>query len=558
MRLGFTALRTMSRAVAADKRRLLGAAMPSATAAARTVASNGVAAPVDDHTANGHGVATAPPPARKFHSSVTFQRSQTAEPALTVQNINPNVVRCEYAVRGAVVLHAQELEKQLQENPGSLPFDEVVYCNIGNPQALGQPPITFFREVLALCDYPKLLEHESVGLIFSQDAIKRARCILEEAPGGTGAYSESKGLEVCRRDIAAGIERRDGYPANYEDIYITDGASAGVHLIMQLVITDAQDAVMVPIPQYPLYSASIALHGGTLVPYYLNEGKEWGLDVEHLRAQLAEARGEGVRVRAMVVINPGNPTGQCLSEEDQREVVNFCAEENLVLLADEVYQENVYAADKKFTSFKKIARDMGLSDNELSLISFHSVSKGYYGECGRRGGYMELCGIDMSVKDQLYKLLSVNLCSNVNGQIMMSLVSSPPHPGDPSYNNFDKERSSILESLKKRAKLVQEGLNRLEGIICNPVQGALYAFPRIDLPRKAVAAALELGQNPDTYYVLRMLDATGVVVVPGSGFGQEDGTYHFRTTILPPLEKMASVMDRIRVFHEKFFDEFRD
>ncbi|XP_024368499.1 alanine aminotransferase 2 [Physcomitrium patens] len=478
---------------------------------------------------------------------------------VSMQSINPKVIKTEYAVRGEIVTRAQNLEQELITKPGSLPFEEIVYCNIGNPQSLSQPPVTFFREVVALCDHPNLLDKSETHALFSSDAISRAFRIIDNIPGRTtGAYSHSQGIKVCREDIAAGIEARDGFPADPEDIFITDGASPGVHMMMQLLITSEKDGILCPIPQYPLYSASIALHGGTLVPYYLNESAGWGLEMNELKQQLKAARDAGTNVRALVVINPGNPTGQVLSEENQRDVVQFCKEEGLVLLADEVYQENIYAPDKKFNSFKKVARSMGLQDKDLNIVSYHSVSKGYYGECGRRGGYMEVTGLPKDVKDQLYKVASVNLCSNISGQVLMSLVTNPPKPGDESYELFAEERDAILGSLGRRAKVLTEGMNKLEGVTCNAAEGAMYVFPRLDLPERALKAAGAVGMLADVFYTRRLLDATGVVMVPGSGFGQVPGTWHVRCTILPAEEKLPGVIDRLTTFHQRFMDEFRD
>lgn len=477
---------------------------------------------------------------------------------VSIHNINPKVLNAEYAVRGEIVIRAQALAEELKSNPGSHPFDEIIYCNIGNPQSLGQKPITFFREVVALCDHPNLLDKPETHALFSSDAISRASRIINKIPGQTtGAYSHSQGVKVCRDDIAAGVAARDGYPANPEDIFITDGASPGVHMMMQLLLSSEKDGILCPIPQYPLYSASIALHGGTLVPYYLNESSGWGLELNELKKRLQEAHDAGTTVRALVVINPGNPTGQVLSEENQQDIVNFCKDEGLVLLADEVYQENIYAEGKNFNSFKKVARSMGLEDKDIVIVSFQSVSKGYYGECGRRGGYMEVTGLPKDVKDQLYKLASVNLCSNVSGQILVSLVMNPPKPGDSSYEQFARERDSILSSLARRAKVLTEAMNKLEGVSCNAAEGAMYVFPRLYLPKKAQIAAGEAGMKADVFYTRRLLDSTGIVMVPGSGFGQVPGTWHVRCTILPSEENFGAIIDRLTTFHKKFMDEFR-
>uniref|UniRef100_J3LKP4 Alanine aminotransferase 2 n=1 Tax=Oryza brachyantha TaxID=4533 RepID=J3LKP4_ORYBR len=476
--------------------------------------------------------------------------------SISIYNFSGNASR---EINISLTFFFQHLQQQLQAQPGSLPFDEILYCNIGNPQSLGQKPITFFREVLALCDHPKLLDREEIKSLFSADAIARAKKILALIPGrATGAYSHSQGIKGLRDEIAAGIASRDGFPANADDIFLTNGASPGVHMMMQLLIRNNRDGIMCPIPQYSLYSASLALHGGALVPYYLDESSGWGLEISELKSQLEDARSKGINVRALVVINPGNPTGQVLDEQQQYELVKFCKDEGLVLLADEVYQENIYVTNKKINSFKKIARSMGYNEEDLQLVSFHSVSKGYYGECGKRGGYMEVTGFSAPVREQLYKIASVNLCSNITGQILSSLIMNPPKAGDGSYDLYMEEKDGILKSLARRAKAMESAFNSIDGITCNKTEGAMYLFPQIYLPHKAIEAARAVNKAPDAFYALRLLDTTGIVVTPGSGFGQVAGTWHVRCTILPQEEKIPSMIARFREFHEEFMAQYRD
>ncbi|KAM0891161.1 hypothetical protein ACQ4PT_026575 [Festuca glaucescens] len=397
------------------------------------------------------------PSAMASYMARAMSTSAAAAPPVSLDTINPKVLEFKYAVRGEIVTHAQNLEEELHKNPESLPFDEILYCNIGNPHSLGQQPVTFFREVLSLCDHPALLDKSETHALYSSDAIERAWQILDKIPGrATGAYSHSQGIKGLRDEIAAGIAARDGFHASGDNIFLTDGASPAVHMMMQLLIRSEKDGILCPLPQYPLYSASITLHGGSFVPYYLDEETGWGLEVDELKKQLDEARSKGITVRALVVINPGNPTGQVLAEENQKKIVEFCKNEGLVLLADEVYQENIYVEDKKFHSFKKIARSMGYTDDDLPLVSFQSVSKGYHGECGKRGGYMEVTGFNADVREQIYKVASVNLCSNVSGQILSSLIMNPPKAGDESYESFMVERDGILSSLARRAKIFKD------------------------------------------------------------------------------------------------------
>lgn len=301
--------------------------------------------------------------------------------------------------------------------------------NIGNPQAVGQNPITFYRQVMALADLPAAygVDHPEVAKMFPSDVIKRARQIHEhlggaDGSGTTGAYTGSQGALGFRRDVARFIEERDGHPAYAGNIFLTNGASSGIEIIMQTLLGTEVDGIMIPLPQYPIYSALCAKMTGRQIGYYLDEENNWAVSPEELQERLEEARQDAIDVKALVIINPGNPTGQVFSRKDLEVICKFCADNGIVLLADEVYQRNVYNPDKKFISAKKVAMETPGCES-LQLVSFHSTSKGTIGECGRRGGYMELHNIDPYVHSQLYKLASSILCPNVPGQISKLQIS---------------------------------------------------------------------------------------------------------------------------------------
>lgn len=267
-----------------------------------------------------------------------------------------------------------------------------------------------------------------------------------------------------------------------------------------------------PIPQYPLYSATLSVLNATAVPYYLDEDSGWSLDVQQLASNVAAARQQGTDVRALVIINPGNPTGQCLDAENMKDVLSLCYKERLILLADEVYQTNVYEPEQRpFVSFKKALKDhpdQAVRDNQ-ELVSFHSISKGMIGECGRRGGYFECVNIDPQVMEQIYKMASVMLCPNVHGQIMVDLMCNPPRPGDASYESYRAEIEGLYESLRRRSKKLEAVFNTMQDVTCQPAMGSMYLFPRIKLPAKAIAKAKEQGVAPDAFYSMEMLEATG-------------------------------------------------
>lgn len=457
--------------------------------------------------------------------------------------------RMQYAVRGEVVIKADQLASEGRE---------IIYTNIGNPHSVGQKPITFYRQVLALCDLPadNGVDHPDAHRLFPADTLQRARELRDMVgPAGTGAYTNSQGLAGIRQHVADYISSRDGHPAYKGSIFLTNGASAGIEMVLNALISTDHDAIMIPIPQYPIYSALIAKLGGRQVGYELDEELGWAVTEKELYKQLFDARHKGLNIKGLALINPGNPTGQVLNRENLEVICKFCADNGIVLLADEVYQRNIYANDKEFISAKKVAVESSDCKN-LELVSFHSTSKGFIGECGRRGGYMELHNIDPYVQSQMYKLASSGLCSSVNGQIMTSLMVKGPEKGGESYEKFEEEEQNIFESLKRRAKAVVDGLNAIDGIRCKPAEGAMYAFPSIKVPDKALEAAAQEGQSPDTLYALSLLDETGICVVPASGFGQKQGRVGFRTTFLPPEDTLEKAIRELGRHHRLFCDKY--
>nr|CAD7437493.1 unnamed protein product [Timema bartmani] len=490
---------------------------------------------------------------------------------LCIDNLNPNIKLMEYAVRGPLVIRASEIEKELEKGVKK-PFKEVIKANIGDCHAMGQVPITFIRQVLALVAYPELFDDPR----FPTDVKERAKVLLAGCKGGsvgkpssveptriqtsislsssqsntrgapqtvrllkrvpiiyvcyTGSYTDSPGIEVIRRHVAQYIEKRDGIPSNWEDILLSAGASEGIKNVLKLLICDIgckKPGVMVPIPQYPLYSATLAEFNMHQIGYYLDEEKGWSLEISELKRAIKEAK-EVSEPRVIVVINPGNPTGQVLSRDNIVEIIKFAHEEDLFIFADEVYQDNVYAKNSKFHSFKRVLTEMGPPYNKIQLASFMSCSKGYMGECGLRGGYSEVINLDPKVKAMLLKSISASLCPTALGQAVMDTVVNPPQPGEPSYERYKAEKEGVLKSLAERAKMVADSFNSFEGFSCNTVQGAMYAFPQLKMPEKAIKKAESLKQQPDVFYAFQLLEQTGICVVPGSGFGQKPGTYHFR------------------------------
>ncbi|CAH3174539.1 unnamed protein product [Porites lobata] len=348
--------------------------------------------------------------------------------------------------------------------------------------------ITFLACLLC----PSLLEEPS----YPQDIKEKARRILEATEQfSIGSYTDTSGLRIVREHVARFITKRDGYTADPDSIILTSGGASGIKIALDALSTgyfcsdEDRAGLMTPIPcffHYPTWIKRLNLYQ---IPYYLDEDNDWALDIHELQRALNESKPH-CRPRGLVLINPGNPTGQVLSYDNIKEVIKFCAREKLVLFADEVYQETVFTNEVQFHSCKKVLRDLGPEYNKFQLMSINSASKGFYGECGLRGAYIELVGFSKEVLFQVKRYCSppCTVPSSI-AQAAVSAICNPPQPGDESYETFIKEKMAILDSYQRKAKITTKMLNSLKDVSCNPVTGSLYAFPKVILPQKAVEEA---------------------------------------------------------------------
>ena len=470
--------------------------------------------------------------------------------------VNPNIIEMEYAVRGPIPQRAAELKRQ------GIP---IISCNIGNPQALGQKPISFYRQVLGLMEEPDRIGRERrLSRLFqgnrkvfddltnddfvSDYVLDLCDDMISKLATGMGAYTESKGPYFIREAIAQYIDARDaltpsgGVGSDPESIFLTNGASEGAKHIIDILVADPSDGIMIPIPQYPLYSAAIRKAGGVQVNYYPDEDNGWTLDKSILEESFTEATRRGVTVKAIVVINPANPTGAVLPEQSARDVIDFAQQHHLAIIADEVYQDNLYGAS--FVSFARL-----LGRDEVPLFSLHSTSKGFYGECGHRGGYVEVRnppeieGTSSTFTDLLLKQASVSLCSNTPGQILTYLMVSSPKVGSEPYRRFVEEKETILGELYAKAGMIRDAFKQMDGVECFGKTGAMYLFPRLNkLPEGTT----------DFDYCMSLLESTGLCTVNGSGFGQREGTSHLRIAFLPSVGLLEEVLPRWTEFHNEY------
>ncbi|KAL3267900.1 hypothetical protein HHI36_007039 [Cryptolaemus montrouzieri] len=445
-----------------------------------------------------------------------------------------------------IVLRAKELEEELRTG-ATKPFKKIIKAHSEDCHALGQKPITFLRQVLILVTYPELMKDPR----FPEDAKERARVILAGCNNGSiGSYSENSGIETIRRHCAEFIEHRDGIHSDWQNITLSPGTSGGIRNILQLLawkLNGKDPGVMIPKPSFPLYDACLQELNMHSVPYFLNEKKNWGVDLKELNKSFDDSTST-CTLRAIIVNNPGNPTGHVFTLQNIQEIIKFAYNRSLIILADESQQGNVYDGSR-FHSVKRVMIEMGPPYCDIELASFMSVSKGYIGESGVRGGYVEVVNMDPDVYQMYVKSL---VCPSSLGQAAVHCLVDAPKEGEASYRGFLMEKNEILLSFKEKAKLCSEIMNSINGITCNPVQGAVYAFPRITMPAKALNAAKYENQLPDVFYTFQLLEKTGICVIPGSTFGQKPGTWYFRTTILPLEEEFGEMLKGFREFHTKF------
>jgi aspartate/methionine/tyrosine aminotransferase len=271
----------------------------------------------------------------------------------------------------------------------------------------------------------------------------------------------------------------------------------------------------------------------------------WLLTKNELEESYAKAQVENINIRAIVVINPGNPTGAVLNKKCIDEIVSFASEKEIAIIADEVYQENTY--DIEFHSFAQSVWECP----EVPLFSLHSVSKGFSGECGHRGGYLEIRNMpnlkstNQTMNDVLFRQASVNLCSNSVGQILVYLMVTPPPINSEAGKLHQEEINNILSQLRSKASIIKRSFQEMDGVQCFGKVGAMYLFPRLNFLPK---------QKTDFDYCMALLESTGLTTVNGGGFGQKEGTHHLRIAFLPPKPILEGVLPKWIDFHRNYLN----
>ncbi|XP_037553734.1 alanine aminotransferase 2-like [Nematolebias whitei] len=461
----------------------------------------------------------------------------------SLRDVNPRVrgIRTPVDLQGLAARITEQLSQGEKKS-----FKDVIDVSSGDSHSAGMKPVTFLRQVLAVCLYPQLLRDER----FPSDVRLRAQRLLEACDGeSVGSYADSSGLLHIRQRISEFITKRDaGVPASSRNIFVSSGAQRAQMVVVKLLSTEEGQTpagVLTPLPCPHTLPALLDEAGVMSVSYLLEEERQWAVDLKELRRALTACRGRCLP-RAIYICNPGNPTGHVQDRKLIREVIKFAAAEKLLLLVDEVYQDSVYAQNQEFISYKKVLFEMGPVFREnVELVSFHSLSCACVAECGLRAGFMEVINMDPEVTHFVDTLLCTDISTPVTGQLALDLMLHPPRPGDPSYDTHAQETGFVHATLIQNAERALKVLNDLPGMRCQPAMGGIYLYPCLLLPEEMRQEAETMGLEADVWYRLKLQEEEGLVV----GAGGAAGSHHLRLSILVPADTLEEVLSRLSSFH---------
>lgn len=332
-------------------------------------------------------------------------------------------------------------------------------------------------------------------------------------------YSPSSGIKKALDAIGRDAEKKG--IKNIQDLFVTTGASEAIDICLTALVNEGEN-VLTPTPGYPLYTAISSKLRMMENPYYLNEEKGWQPDIEDIKSKINE------KTRAIVLINPNNPTGSNCSKETLEQIIDLALEHNLVIFSDEIYDKLLFD-NKELVSIASL-------NQEVPVITFGGLSKNYMVP-GFRIGWGIVSGNPTRLKEYLEAI----------NKILRSRLSAnhPEQYGIPVA--LDGDQSHLVEAMEKlhrRRDITVEMLNAVEGISCVKPEGAFYAFPKLDI------------KNSDNHFVAELIKETGVVVVPGTGFGQVPGTNHFRVVFLPQEEILEKAYKAVGEFFVKYKEKY--
>ena len=389
-----------------------------------------------------------------------------------------------YDIRGPIMDRARQMEEDGQK---------IIKLNIGNLAVFG-------------FDAPEEIQQD----------------MIRNLPNSSG-YSDSKGIFSARKAVMHETQKQGIKGVALDDIYLGNGASELIVMATNGLLDDG-DELLLPAPDYPLWTAAASLSGGTPVHYRCDESKGWMPDIADIRAKITP------RTKGIVVINPNNPTGALYSDALLLEIVAIAREHGLVLFADEVYDKVLYDG-VRHTAIASLSQD-------VLTLTFNSLSKSYR-SCGYRAGWLALSGDKRNAKDYiegLNMLSNMRLCANVPGQYAIQTALG-------GYQSID---DLVCEGgrLRRQRDLAYELITAIPGVSCVKPRAALYMFPRLDPVMYPIA--------DNQKFFLDVLQETRVMLVQGTGFNWE-APDHFRIVFLPHEDDLREAIGRL----ERFLDRYR-
>jgi alanine-synthesizing transaminase len=389
-----------------------------------------------------------------------------------------------YDIRGPVLEKARQMEED---------GHKIIKLNIGNLAVFGlEPPDEIVQDM------------------------------IRNLPNAAG-YTDSKGLFAPRKSVVHYTQEKGVSGVTVDDVYLGNGASELISMSMNALLDDG-DEVLIPSPDYPLYTAVVALSGGTPVHYLCDEQSEWYPDLEDIRAKVSP------RTKAIVVINPNNPTGALYPKEVLEGLIEIARQHQLIVFADEIYDKTLYDGNVH-TSMASLADD-------VLFLTFNGLSKNYR-SCGYRAGWMVVSGEKRHARDYiegLNMLASMRLCANTPGQLAIQTALG-------GYQSI-KDLVAPTGRLCRQRDLAHKLLTEIPGVTCVKPKAALYMFPRLDPKMYPIA--------DDQQFAYELLAEERVLIVQGTGFNWPH-TDHFRLVFLPNSDDLAEAVGRIA----RFLDGYR-
>jgi alanine-synthesizing transaminase len=388
-----------------------------------------------------------------------------------------------YDVRGPIVDVAKQMEDEGQK---------IIKLNIGNLAPFG-------------FDAPEEIQQD----------------MIRNLPNSSG-YSDSKGIFSARKAVMHYTQQQGIAGVTLDDIYLGNGASELINMATNALL-DNGDELLVPSPDYPLWTAAASLSGGNPVHYKCDEANGWMPDLDDIRKKITP------RTKGLVVINPNNPTGVLYSDDLLKQLVDIAREHGLVLMADEVYDKVLYDGAKHTA--------LGSLSTDVLTLTFNSLSKSYRA-CGYRAGWMVISGDKTLAKDYIEginMLANMKLGSNVPGQYAIQTALG----GYQSINDLVKEGGR----LRRQRDLAYELITAIPGVTCVKPQAALYMFPKLDPKMYPI--------DDDRQFFMEVLKATRVMLVQGSGFNYP-GNHHFRIVFLPHEDDLREAINRLATFLQQY------